>query len=58
MLFRSLRRQGYASVIFEALDKPGGMLRAGIPAWHLPEDILDREIAKLHDDQVVAGPRP
>ena len=42
-----LRRQGYASVIFEALDQPGGMLRAGIPAWHLPEEILDAEIAKL-----------
>jgi NADPH-dependent glutamate synthase beta subunit-like oxidoreductase len=44
-----LRRKGYASVIFEALDQPGGMLRAGIPAWHLPEEILDREIAKLLD---------
>jgi NADPH-dependent glutamate synthase beta subunit-like oxidoreductase len=44
-----LRRRGYASVIFEALDKPGGMLRAGIPAWHLPEEILDAEIAKLVD---------
>jgi NADPH-dependent glutamate synthase beta subunit-like oxidoreductase len=42
-----LRRMGYASVIFEALGKPGGMLRAGIPAWHLPEDILDQEIAKI-----------
>ena len=44
-----LRRLGYSSVIFEALDKPGGMLRAGIPAWHLPEEILDKEIAKLID---------
>jgi NADPH-dependent glutamate synthase beta subunit-like oxidoreductase len=44
-----LRRNGYASVIFEALGKPGGMLRAGIPAWHLPEDILDQEIAKITD---------
>jgi len=44
-----LRRRGYASVIFEAMDKPGGMLRAGIPAWHLPEEILDQEIAKLLD---------
>jgi NADPH-dependent glutamate synthase beta subunit-like oxidoreductase len=44
-----LRRQGYASVIFEALDRPGGMLRAGIPAWHLPGEILDAEIAKLLD---------
>jgi NADPH-dependent glutamate synthase beta subunit-like oxidoreductase len=42
-----LRRRGYASVIFEALAKPGGMLRAGIPAWHLPEEVLDAEIAKL-----------
>src|SRR5216683_174200 len=42
-----LRRLGYSSVIFEALDKPGGMLRAGIPHWHLPEEILDAEIAKL-----------
>jgi NADPH-dependent glutamate synthase beta subunit-like oxidoreductase len=44
-----LRRMGYASVVFEALDKPGGMLRAGIPAWHLPGEILDAEIAKLLD---------
>jgi NADPH-dependent glutamate synthase beta subunit-like oxidoreductase len=44
-----LRRRGYASVIFEALDRPGGMLRAGIPAWHLPEDVLDAEVAKLLD---------
>jgi NADPH-dependent glutamate synthase beta subunit-like oxidoreductase len=42
-----LRRRGYPSVIFEALEKPGGMLRAGIPAWHLPEEILDAEITKL-----------
>ena len=42
-----LRRMGYASVIFEALAKPGGMLRAGIPHWHLPEEILDAEIDKL-----------
>ena len=44
-----LRRRGYASVIFEALGQPGGMLRAGIPAWHLPGDILDQEIGKLLD---------
>jgi NADPH-dependent glutamate synthase beta subunit-like oxidoreductase len=42
-----LRRRGYASVIFEALDQPGGMLRAGIPHWHLPQEILDAELAKL-----------
>jgi NADPH-dependent glutamate synthase beta subunit-like oxidoreductase len=42
-----LRRRGYSSVIFEAMDKPGGMLRGGIPHWHLPEEILDAEVAKL-----------
>jgi NADPH-dependent glutamate synthase beta subunit-like oxidoreductase len=42
-----LRRRGYSSVIFEAMDAPGGMLRGGIPHWHLPEDILDAELAKL-----------
>ena len=42
-----LRRRGYASVIFEAMSKPGGMLRGGIPHWHLPEQVLDAEVAKL-----------
>jgi NADPH-dependent glutamate synthase beta subunit-like oxidoreductase len=42
-----LRRLGYESTMFEALSKPGGMLRAGIPHWHLPEPILDAEIAKI-----------
>ncbi|MFG2004680.1 NAD(P)-binding protein [Spirillospora sp. NPDC048911] len=42
-----LRRRGHSSVIYEALPRPGGMLRAGIPHWHLPEEILDAEIAKI-----------
>ncbi len=42
-----LRRRGYSSVIYEAMDKPGGMLRGGIPHWHLPEEVLDAELAKL-----------
>jgi NADPH-dependent glutamate synthase beta subunit-like oxidoreductase len=42
-----LRRLGYSSVIFEAMDAPGGMLRGGIPHWHLPQDILEAELAKL-----------
>jgi NADPH-dependent glutamate synthase beta subunit-like oxidoreductase len=42
-----LRRRGYSSVIFEAMNKPGGMLRGGIPHWHLPEEILDAELDKL-----------
>lgn len=35
-----LRRLGYRITILEARSKPGGMLRGGIPHWHLPEDVL------------------
>ena len=39
-----LARNGVLSTIFEALPKPGGMLRVGIPDHRLPSNILDREI--------------
>jgi len=39
-----LAKQGYRPVIFEAMPKPGGMLRYGIPGYRLPNDILDYEI--------------
>ena len=39
-----LVKQGYPVTIFEALPAPGGMLRAGIPAYRLPRDVLDEEI--------------
>ena len=39
-----LARKGYRPTIFEALDKPGGMLRVGIPDYRLPKEVLDREI--------------
>lgn len=42
-----LARQGHEVVIFEALPKPGGMLRYGIPDYRLPKEILDREIASI-----------
>ena len=35
---------GYDPIIYEALPKPGGMLRYGIPEYRLPNDVLDREI--------------
>ena len=38
---------GYDPVIYEALPKPGGMLRYGIPEYRLPNDVLDREIAYI-----------
>jgi heterodisulfide reductase subunit A-like polyferredoxin len=42
-----LALKGYRPTIFEALDKPGGMLRVGIPDYRLPKDVLDREIDNI-----------
>ena len=42
-----LAKAGHNVVIFEALSKPGGMLRVGIPDYRLPQDILDAEIATI-----------
>jgi formate dehydrogenase major subunit len=39
-----LGRAGYRSVLYEAMPRPGGMLRYGIPAYRLPDEVLDREI--------------
>jgi len=42
-----LARMGYQVTVFEALPKPGGILRVGIPSYRLPKDILDKEIADI-----------
>lgn len=44
-----LARRGYAVTVFEASDKPGGMLRWGIPRYRLPADVLDAEIQRILD---------
>ena len=41
------RLEGHAVKIFEAMPKPGGMLRYGIPSYRLPRDVLDKEINVL-----------
>jgi len=40
-----LRKAGYSVTIFDANEKPGGMLYAGIPAYRLPRDVLAREFS-------------
>ena len=40
---------GHKVKVFEALPKPGGMLRYGIPAYRLPKDLLDMEISTVTD---------
>jgi NADPH-dependent glutamate synthase beta subunit-like oxidoreductase/Pyruvate/2-oxoacid:ferredoxin oxidoreductase delta subunit len=42
-----LRRLGYAVTVLEAGDKPGGMMRWGIPRYRLPRDVLDAEVARI-----------
>ena len=42
-----LRRRGYAVTVFEAQPRPGGLMRDGIPAYRLPRDVLDGEIARI-----------
>ncbi len=39
-----LGRKGIKPVIYEALDRTGGMLRYGIPEYRLPDDVLDGEV--------------
>ncbi len=38
---------GHKVTIYEALDRPGGMLRYGIPEFRLPRSILDVEISNI-----------
>ncbi|MBU1173831.1 MAG: FAD-dependent oxidoreductase [Alphaproteobacteria bacterium] len=42
-----LARAGNEVVVFEALPKPGGMMRYGIPEYRLPYDVLDHEISVI-----------
>lgn len=39
-----LRTRGHGAEIFEMMDKPGGMLRYGIPQYRLPKHIVDAEV--------------
>lgn len=41
---QDLAKQGFHVTVFEAGEKPGGMMRTGIPDYRLPKDYLDYEI--------------
>jgi len=42
-----LARKGYAVTILEKRSAPGGYLRHAIPAYRLPHDVVDADIANL-----------
>jgi NADPH-dependent glutamate synthase beta subunit-like oxidoreductase/ferredoxin len=44
-----LMPQGYECVIFEKLDRPGGLMRTNIPAFRLPGTVLDEEVDMILD---------
>jgi len=44
-----LAKAGCAVTIYEALHKPGGVLRYGIPEFRLPDPVIDAEVGKLLD---------
>ncbi len=44
-----LRRLGHAVTVFEKAAEPGGMLRYGIPAYRLPDELVAAEIKDILD---------
>ena len=47
-----LNRAGHEVVVFERADRPGGLLRYGIPDFKLGKDIVDRRISLMLDEGV------
>jgi indolepyruvate ferredoxin oxidoreductase alpha subunit len=45
-------QRGYGATVFDAHDKPGGMLELAIPPYRLPRDMLALEIEKILENGV------
>jgi glutamate synthase (NADPH/NADH) small chain len=50
---QELARRGHAVTVLEKADRPGGLLRYGIPDFKLEKEILDRRLAQLTAEGVV-----
>ncbi len=44
-----LRRLGHAVTLYDAAEKPGGMLRYGIPKYRLPREKLNADIDRIRE---------
>ena len=44
-----LRRLGHAVTLYDAGEKPGGMLRYGIPKYRLPREKLNADIGRIEE---------
>ncbi|MHB1577011.1 MAG: glutamate synthase subunit beta [Candidatus Dormibacteria bacterium] len=49
---QQLARRGHDVTVYEAADRPGGLLRYGIPDYKLPREILDRRLAQMEAEGV------
>ena len=47
-----LRQAGFSVTVYDGLEKPGGMMRSGIPRYRLPEEIVDRETEFILDEGI------
>ncbi len=45
----SLAQKKYQVTIFEAFDKPGGVLRYGVPEFRVPKKMLDNDISQINN---------
>jgi hypothetical protein len=50
---QQLARAGHAVTVFERAEKPGGLLRYGIPEFKMEKAVLDRRLAQLESEGVV-----
>ena len=53
-----LAEKGHKVTVFEANAKVGGQLRYGIPAYRLPEEVVDREVATILEVAQGSDPDP
>ena len=49
---QQLARAGHDVVVYERADRPGGLLRYGIPEFKMEKQHLDRRLAQLEDEGV------
>ena len=49
---QQLARAGHAVVVFERAEKPGGLLRFGIPEFKMEKRVLDRRLGQLEEEGV------
>lgn len=47
-----LNRMGYTVTVFERQEKPGGLLRYGIPNFKLSKNVIDRRLTLMQDEGI------